>query len=630
MFGRQFASLSLVFLRFLRCGPAAIFWFIISVVVNAVDPRPDRPFSHVGQKILKIIPPVAYCNSAPAVSVKRRIVRIPTSIPHALPSAIGSIPSATLSVRTIKTVMPENELEMLAFNPPVLRGRMFRYFRFSAASALAKAVHVCVSALLYMVLVSLSPGCLQAQGFRIEPSPVSSSLTSPGVLSTLQATVHLCAYPNNAVPCSNLAQTYSDATLTTPCSLSTQVVLDGTNSCVAQTDTRGNFGFWVAAGTYTYTLTISTGQSFGPFYWSVGIPAGSTVTGPFTVNGTLLVTSLTTGRCVQTTGTAPNISLVSASGPCGTSTGTLTATGSPVSSDCGFFSAPTSLTGTANCTYASASGFVQTQGANNTDAFEILRFTDSSPTGNFLHFRNAANNADLFTLGVNGAATSATSFIAPVFQSSSANPSATGIFRLASGDSLNFRNAANSADIAFAKNGSDQPTFNGNILPTINGAVTNGHLATFANSGQIQDGGAAAVIPTLSTASMSGTVALTGGVLTSLASGGMTITVTMPASGCPCRVQVPYTFTWNAASNANVDGIVTDGSNSFGPCEATIAFNGTWTGCSASYFSPVTYSNGANVTFTVEAQSNANSTVEAGQQRAGFPNGMQVLVFTAN
>lgn len=80
-------------------------------------------------------------------------------------------------------------------------------------------------------------------------------------------------------------------------------------------------------------------------------------------------------------------------------TGSLTSTRMP------FSNGTNSLTDSANLTYAAGSGFTQTQGANNTDAHYIKRFTDTTPTGNFLHFQDAAGLNDLFKVDVLGNAT---------------------------------------------------------------------------------------------------------------------------------------------------------------------------------------------------------------------------------
>lgn len=67
-----------------------------------------------------------------------------------------------------------------------------------------------------------------------------------------------------------------------------------------------------------------------------------------------------------------------------------------------FWSGGSALSGNANWTYSASSGHAVTQGANNADAFFINRFTDTAPTGNFLHFQNNAKASDLFKVDVSG------------------------------------------------------------------------------------------------------------------------------------------------------------------------------------------------------------------------------------
>lgn len=92
-----------------------------------------------------------------------------------------------------------------------------------------------------------------------------------------------CSYPANAVPCTNYATTYTSISGTTPCATSTQIVLQGSSTCVATGDNVGDIGLYTAGATYlnpngiyAYTLTYG-GQSFGPFTVTVGggaFPAG--------------------------------------------------------------------------------------------------------------------------------------------------------------------------------------------------------------------------------------------------------------------------------------------------------------------------------------------------------------------
>jgi hypothetical protein len=79
-----------------------------------------------------------------------------------------------------------------------------------------------------------------------------------------------------------------------------------------------------------------------------------------------------------------------------------TVTGSGASAQCAFWSGAGSITGSANCLYSATSGISLIQGANAADMIYGKRATDSSPTGNFWHFQNAAANSDIATLDVNG------------------------------------------------------------------------------------------------------------------------------------------------------------------------------------------------------------------------------------
>lgn len=62
--------------------------------------------------------------------------------------------------------------------------------------------------------------------------------------------------------------------------------------------------------------------------------------------------------------------------------------------------------------------------------------------------------------------------LSPYFTSSSANPSSSGVFRLASGEALSWRNNANSANLSLSVNASDQLTFNGVVFFSGGGVFT--------------------------------------------------------------------------------------------------------------------------------------------------------------
>lgn len=122
---------------------------------------------------------------------------------------------------------------------------------------------------LIIVLMLLCASAFAQTGIRVNPGPLTSTAVVNGttvIVPKTAVTVQFCNHPANATPCTNKATTYTDATLGTPCATSTQVVLDGTTTCVAGSDSIGNWGVWVASANYDWTFTDSGGNSFGPYY----------------------------------------------------------------------------------------------------------------------------------------------------------------------------------------------------------------------------------------------------------------------------------------------------------------------------------------------------------------------------
>ena len=118
--------------------------------------------------------------------------------------------------------------------------------------------------------------------------------------------------------------------------------------------------------------------------------------------------------------------------------------------------------------------------------------------GDQICFRNAANTADVCLskngsdqiVGVSGNATSLTS--------ATANPAATGVIRLAASDTACFRNAANTADICVSKDANDRISFpgasSGNFTSTTANIAASGQIrlaagdtACFRNAGNTAD-----------------------------------------------------------------------------------------------------------------------------------------------
>src|ERR1700722_5447194 len=91
----------------------------------------------------------------------------------------------------------------------------------------------------------------------------------PFLVAVPNVQLNWCGYPANGNPCTNYASTYPSLTSTSACPTNTQIVLQGSSTCVATSDNFGNLGVYTPAGNYSYTLTIS-GVSYGPYTVSVG------------------------------------------------------------------------------------------------------------------------------------------------------------------------------------------------------------------------------------------------------------------------------------------------------------------------------------------------------------------------
>jgi hypothetical protein len=121
----------------------------------------------------------------------------------------------------------------------------------------------------------------------------------PVLLAVPNVQLNWCAYPANAVPCTNYAPTYTSITLLTQCPSSTPIVLQQSSTCVGTSDTYGNLGAYTPVGTYSYTLT-SNGVSSGPYTVTVGavngnfvdVTSNQTIAGNKTLTGATLAAAL--------------------------------------------------------------------------------------------------------------------------------------------------------------------------------------------------------------------------------------------------------------------------------------------------------------------------------------------------
>jgi hypothetical protein len=111
----------------------------------------------------------------------------------------------------------------------------------------------------------------------------------------------------------------------------------------------------------------------------------------------------------------------------------------------------------------------------------------------------------------------------------------------------------------------------------------------------------------------------------------ITQAITMPSSGCPCRVLANWTL-FMSTTNAGEFAIwVSDGSNVFATGSTATTGSSSHFSASASEMSPVTYGNGAVVTFTEvgsqDAGGTSNALVNSGVGAATEPSFLNLTVF---
>ena len=111
-----------------------------------------------------------------------------------------------------------------------------------------------------MFLVLLVTTLSFGQASRNDPSPAQTTTVINGVtvVTTIPgALVNICGFQLSGTSCNTLATTYSNNLATTACPSNAQIVLAGTQTCVSNTDTQGNFGFWALPGLYTFCISGS-------------------------------------------------------------------------------------------------------------------------------------------------------------------------------------------------------------------------------------------------------------------------------------------------------------------------------------------------------------------------------------
>lgn len=111
----------------------------------------------------------------------------------------------------------------------------------------------------------------------------------------------------------------------------------------------------------------------------------------------------------------------------------------------------------------------------------------------------------------------------------------------------------------------------------------------------------------------------------------LSVPVTMPAAGCPCRVLASYSTMFQAVDpDENAVTWVTDGTNTFTGAQTNSSSGSAQNyGLANSAYSPITYANSAVITFTLTMRTNSgghNMTVETTSGTGAQPTYLQLLV----
>lgn len=166
-------------------------------------------------------------------------------------------------------------------------------------------------------------------------------------------------------------------------------------------------------------------------------------------------------------------------------------------------------------------------------------------------------------------------------------------------------------------NAAGQPSFGPvNLASDVTGNLATSHLNNGTNATNMTfwrgDGSWASQLPAITSVTkkqLAGNVSLSPNTLTTVDSQA----VTMPSAGCPCRVDVKYSYFWETISGSGSDTIVvyiTDGVQAYAPSQQSASNASTPGGNSATEIS-MTYTNSQVVTFTVKAQAAQTQQIDA-------------------
>lgn len=160
-----------------------------------------------------------------------------------------------------------------------------------------------------LLLALMCAGTLYGQGVRVDSYVWTAATNVPfgakaPMMTLPNSTITVCAYPGDNSPCDNLITIYSDQALTVP----------APNPITA--DALGRYGFFVAPGTYVYSVTDSRGNDGGTYTFAAPF---STLNGDLPITGKIIAPSAILGSITTVQGVPSNQSTTTTTG---TGTGT--------------------------------------------------------------------------------------------------------------------------------------------------------------------------------------------------------------------------------------------------------------------------------------------------------------------
>lgn len=515
-------------------------------------------------------------------------------------------------------------------------------------SQLSKILGAFVVAIFLSSLGWAQPGPGALSGQVIQPAPPTGT-GGPAPF----ATVRVCPTSALGTPCSPLSSLFADQALTVPV------------SNPYTTDQYGNYSFYLTAGYYIVQIgaTPTVTYSYNPVATSDGTvtfvgmtvptsimsvtPASINASGTFAISLINQNANLVWANCTGSSALPAFCAITGAMLP-------------PIPTAL----VPWATPGTIGSTTPNTGAFT-TLSANAGLTTNTLSVTSTAALSGGGSLTGTFTGTPTFSgaISFTGTPTFNPGLIATSLTSASASPSASGVIRLARTDAINWRNAANSGDEGMSTDSVDALliTHAGGI--TLTGAVPGVHFGGESNA-------SAAIFPSGTTlrvrlADNSGDAPLTASTLsgsTSIGWNGITISgtcatnnvlvasssstvgcssfvpasilshftttsltsssfgnsnttiftqaVTMPSGGCPCRASVAWWMYLAVTGSGQDVAYVSDGlGHGFAGAETATPGSASGFGLNGAGYSPVTYANGANVTFTlVAAGSHSGST----------------------